>query len=395
MAVQLHTLWERYPDQPQQDIVDTWSEIVPGTSSGGEPGPPGPQGPAGPAGPTGPAGPGVPPGGTTGQHLEKASGADYATMWADPPTGVGISATWNWKVADGTTDPGIRNLSPDVAGAATMLRFSTTTVAGSDAHNVLVTTQPGDVLLMQTRIDASQWGKVQVRAPVIDRGTWFEVPITVLAQGTGGLPANNQDVIVNFQRSGAAPGAQWTDDTSGEDVYRPSTAGRGIGLDAWAGIFWGAPAGTGLPSIRGGTADLTLQCDAASSISLSPGGGLALGVQANQVYCEPNLYVNAGLQLAAYEGTPPDGSLQYASGHVQARLAGAWTNLDPPVIAYRHVQASAATTWTIPHNLSFRPNVAVVDSTGREIWPGATDYPSATSVTLTFSAAVAGEAYLS
>jgi hypothetical protein len=64
-------------------------------------------------------------------------------------------------------------------------------------------------------------------------------------------------------------------------------------------------------------------------------------------------------------------------------------------LAYRHVQASAATVWTIPHNLSFRPNVAAVDSTGREIVPGAVDYTSATAVQLTFSAAVGGEAYLS
>jgi hypothetical protein len=63
-------------------------------------------------------------------------------------------------------------------------------------------------------------------------------------------------------------------------------------------------------------------------------------------------------------------------------------------VAYRYVQASAATVWTITHGLAFRPNVAAVDSTGREIWPGAVDYTS-TTVVLTFSAAVGGEAYLS
>jgi hypothetical protein len=64
-------------------------------------------------------------------------------------------------------------------------------------------------------------------------------------------------------------------------------------------------------------------------------------------------------------------------------------------LAYRHVQATAATTWAITHNLSFRPNVSAVDSTGREIWAGSVDYLSATTVQLSFSAAVAGEAYLS
>jgi hypothetical protein len=64
-------------------------------------------------------------------------------------------------------------------------------------------------------------------------------------------------------------------------------------------------------------------------------------------------------------------------------------------LAYRHVQATASTVWSIPHGLSFLPNVSAVDSTGREIWPGAVDYPNATTVVLTFSAAVGGEAYLS
>ena len=68
---------------------------------------------------------------------------------------------------------------------------------------------------------------------------------------------------------------------------------------------------------------------------------------------------------------------------------------DPGTGAYRHVQATAATVWTITHGLAFRPNTTAVDSTGREIIPGAVDYPSATSVTLTFSSAVGGEAYLS
>jgi hypothetical protein len=65
------------------------------------------------------------------------------------------------------------------------------------------------------------------------------------------------------------------------------------------------------------------------------------------------------------------------------------------VLAYRYVQSNAATLWTITHNLSFMPNVSVVDSTGHEIYPGDVAYPTATTVQLTFSAAVGGEAYLS
>jgi len=69
-------------------------------------------------------------------------------------------------------------------------------------------------------------------------------------------------------------------------------------------------------------------------------------------------------------------------------------NAAPPG-GYRHVQASAATEWDIVHDLAFRPNVTAVDSTGREMVPGAVEYVDATHVRLTFSVAVGGEAYLS
>jgi hypothetical protein len=104
-----------------------------------------------------------------------------------------------------------------------------------------------------------------------------------------------------------------------------------------------------------------------------------------------------------------------ALGVLRVRVGGAWVDIpaigpqgptgpqgppgpaggDPGAVSYRHVQATPATVWSITHGLAFRPNVSAVDSTGREIWPGTVDYPSDTTVTLTFSAAVAGDAYLS
>lgn len=73
-----------------------------------------------------------------------------------------------------------------------------------------------------------------------------------------------------------------------------------------------------------------------------------------------------------------------------ARLADITSHYD----AFHFTQASAATTWVINHSLPFRPNVTVVDSLNREIIPDI-QFTSGTQVTLTFSAAVAGEAYLS
>jgi hypothetical protein len=120
--------------------------------------------------------------------------------WQPPAVETGVTGVWNYRTVDGTGDPGVRNLSPDVAAAPTFLRFSKTETDGTDASNVLVTTGVGDVLLAQQRTDASKWSKLQVRAPIVDHGTWVEAPITVLATSGAGAPTNNQDVVVQFQR---------------------------------------------------------------------------------------------------------------------------------------------------------------------------------------------------
>lgn len=64
-------------------------------------------------------------------------------------------------------------------------------------------------------------------------------------------------------------------------------------------------------------------------------------------------------------------------------------------LGYRHVQTAPATVWNIPHGLVFQPNVTAIDSARREMWPGSVEYPTPTTVRLTFSAAVGGEAFLS
>jgi hypothetical protein len=58
-----------------------------------------------------------------------------------------------------------------------------------------------------------------------------------------------------------------------------------------------------------------------------------------------------------------------------------------------HTQGSAATTWTVTHTLGGRPSVTVVDSTGTVVI-GEVQYNSDTQVTITFSAAFSGSAYL-
>jgi hypothetical protein len=64
-------------------------------------------------------------------------------------------------------------------------------------------------------------------------------------------------------------------------------------------------------------------------------------------------------------------------------------------VAFRFVQPTAATIWLITHSLPFQPNVQAVDSAGSRIIPGDVTYLSGAVIRLTFSSAVAGEAYLS
>lgn len=59
-----------------------------------------------------------------------------------------------------------------------------------------------------------------------------------------------------------------------------------------------------------------------------------------------------------------------------------------------HIQAIPSDSWTIVHNLGYYPSVTVVDTQG-EVVIGRVHYDSMSAVTVTFSAAFGGEAYLS
>jgi len=61
---------------------------------------------------------------------------------------------------------------------------------------------------------------------------------------------------------------------------------------------------------------------------------------------------------------------------------------------FTFTQASPASTWTIAHNLGYRPNVSVVDSAGSQV-EGEAVWTSTNSLTITFSGAFSGVAYLS
>ena len=63
-------------------------------------------------------------------------------------------------------------------------------------------------------------------------------------------------------------------------------------------------------------------------------------------------------------------------------------------VSYTHTQGVASSTWTINHNLGFYPNLTVQDSAGT-IYEGEIAYTDSGSLTVTFSSAFSGKAYLS
>lgn len=65
-----------------------------------------------------------------------------------------------------------------------------------------------------------------------------------------------------------------------------------------------------------------------------------------------------------------------------------------PVVAYHHIQSVSSAVWTVNHNLGWKPNVTVQDSAGT-IVEGEITYTSSNSLTLTFTGAFSGNAYLS
>lgn len=63
-------------------------------------------------------------------------------------------------------------------------------------------------------------------------------------------------------------------------------------------------------------------------------------------------------------------------------------------VSYEHMQGAANNSWTITHNLGFKPNVTVIDSAGN-IVEGEIAYTNTNSLTVSFQSAFSGNAYLS
>ena len=129
------------------------------------------------------------------------------------------------------------------------------------------------------------------------------------------------------------------------------------------------PAGTGTQGVQGTVGPI------------GPGGG-AQGAQGTQGAGVSSQDVQNAISGAALGSTDD--------------LSEGITNLyfKTSRVAYTHLQGSSSNTWVINHNLNFYPNVTVQDSAGT-IYEGEISYTNLDSITVTFSSAFSGKAYLS
>lgn len=70
------------------------------------------------------------------------------------------------------------------------------------------------------------------------------------------------------------------------------------------------------------------------------------------------------------------------------------SKINQPIVAYHHTQGTSSAVWNITHNLGWNPNVTVQDS-GGSVVEGEISYTSTNTLTVTFSGAFRGDAYLS
>lgn len=94
----------------------------------------------------------------------------------------------------------------------------------------------------------------------------------------------------------------------------------------------------------------------------------------------PPQYVEYDVEVSAFVEDPP---------RVDVLVDGA-----PLPVAQRFVRDTPSAVWTLVHGLGFWPNVTVVDSAGSSV-EGEITYVDRHTIRVEFSAAFAGEAYLS
>lgn len=132
----------------------------------------------------------------------------------------------------------------------------------------------------------------------------------------------------------------------------------------------------------------------------SGGGGAVTGAQGTQgvrgAQGTQGVQGTTGLGTQGTQGTAGtdgiDGSALDNTDDLVEGLTNKYFTVER--VSFEHSQGSASNSWTITHNLGFKPNVTVIDSAGN-IVEGEIAYTNSNSLTVSFASAFSGKAYLS
>lgn len=305
------------------------------------------------AGAAGPAGPGLPEGGTVGQLIQKSSEDDYETEWTSDITVDSLQFNTEavadpiadgqlaWNVDEGTLELG-KNGVTNYLGQETM-------VLCRNASNT-VAIPKGTAVMFAGTLGTS--GRLKV-APMVANGT---LPGYVF------LGVTDQ----------AVPG--------GEDGYVTAFGKiRGVNTSAYVDgdILWCDPA------TPGGFTKIEPQ---APNLKLAVAAVLRAGNNGT-------IFVrwSTGARLSDLHDVESSGAKQDLDSLVWRSTSSRW---EPKTIAYEHVQSSPSSTWTIPHNLGFKPNIEL-RNTGNQTIEGDIVHASVNTVVVSYNVPVAGTARLS
>jgi len=287
----------------------------------------------GPQGPQGPAGQGVPAGGTSGQYLQKTSGADYATDWVT--VNLAAYAVKANNLSDLTNFATARsNLGLGTMATATAADYSTTTAANL-LYAPIAAGQPtsGTVGQVLTKNSGTNWDSSwQTLIPGDRYLTTSTTSLTIdnnnktLTVGTGLSYTSQQDIVIahNAANHMHARVLTYNSGTGVMDVDVLSHSGSGTyaswtvnvgGAPALASVVWGDITGTlgnqtdlanalnAKLELSGGVLTVNSTIEASTATQLAVFGGSGLNVELTANPSENSVLNYGGLQVQNFSGT--------------------------------------------------------------------------------------------
>lgn len=215
----------------------------------------------------------------------------------------------------------------------------------------------------------------------------------LIGTDSGGGATKNFSIasVANFfNKAGAIGVARQHNVTFQTDL----STGRGKGTISFAAGSGGGTAMTSISTLMLSKYNAAEQNSAELLTRLGTGTVIIFNLSNPNIFCEyavsslvedstETTFYNVGLTSLGGNGALESG-VSYGMGFLP---------VDSGDKTYAHTQGVANATWVITHNLNKRPSITVVDS-AEAVVVGQVEYNSDNQVTLTFSGAFSGKAYL-